>query len=133
MSHGLNKVMIIGHLDRNPEMRYTPNGRPVTSFSVATIHNWVSSEGTHHEETEWFNVVAWGDLAKKCHELLEKNAQVYVEGRLKTRSWEDGNGKRHFRTEIVARDMIVLDEATQAPYHSVDNAENHTNTDNFDF
>jgi single-strand DNA-binding protein len=105
---GLNKVMIIGNLEREPELRYTPGGRPVTSFSVATTHNWVTSEGTHNEETEWFNVVAWGELARICHSRLHRDTRVYVEGRLKTRSWEDGGGKRHFRTEIVARDIIVL-------------------------
>lgn len=110
MSRGLNKVMIIGRLERDPEMRYTPGGRPVTSFSVATTHSWVSSEGVHHEDTEWFNVVAWGDLALLCHNRVERGKQVYVEGRLKTRSWEDGQGKRHFRTEIVAREVIVLDD-----------------------
>lgn len=109
MSRGLNKVMIIGQLERDPEMRYTPSGRPVTSFSVATPHNWVSAEGARHEEMEWFNVVAWGELARICYDRLDKGKRVYVEGRLKTRSWEDSQGKRHFRTEIVAKDMIVLD------------------------
>jgi single-strand DNA-binding protein len=112
MRRGLNKVMIIGQLERDPEMRYTPSGRPVTSFSVATTHTWVSSEGVQHQETEWFNVVAWGDLARLCHERLERETWVYIEGRLKTRSWEDGTGKRHFRTEIVARDMLLLDDMT---------------------
>lgn len=110
MSRGLNKVMIIGRMERDPEMRYTPSGRPVTSFSVATAHNWTSSEGERHEETEWFNVVAWGTLAKICYDHLTKGKRVYIEGRLKTRSWEDSEGKRHFRTEIVAREMIVLDD-----------------------
>jgi single-strand DNA-binding protein len=104
----MNKVMIIGSLEREPELRYTPGGRPVASFSVATTHSWITSEGAHNEETEWFNVVAWGELARICHSRLSRDTRVYVEGRLKTRSWEDGGGKRHFRTEIVARDMIVL-------------------------
>ena len=111
---GMNKVMIIGSLEREPELRYTPGGRPVTSFSVATTHTWVTAEGAHNEETEWFNVVAWGELARICHSRLRRDTRVYVEGRLKTRSWEDGGGKRHFRTEIVARDMIVLAEDGKA-------------------
>lgn len=111
MGRGLNKVMIIGQLERDPEMRFTPGGRPVTSFSVSTTHHWASSEGTHHEETEWFNVVAWGELARVCHSRLDKGKTVYVEGRLKTRSWEDSQGKRHFRTEIVAKDVMALDDA----------------------
>lgn len=108
MSRGLNKVMIIGHLGRDPEMRYTPNGRPVTSFSVATTRGWTSAEGERREETEWFNVVTWGNLAEICKQRLRKGQQVYVEGRLQTRGWEDAEGKKHFRTELVAQEMILL-------------------------
>lgn len=108
MARGLNKVMIIGHLGRDPEMRYTPNGRPVTSFSVATTRTWTSAEGERREETEWFNVVAWGNLAEICKAHLSKGQQVYVEGRLQTRGWEDEDGKKHFRTELVANEMILL-------------------------
>lgn len=102
--------MIIGALERDPEMRYTPSGRAVTSFSVATNHTWHSADGEAHEETEWFNVVAWGELAKLCHTRLVRGIYVYVEGRLKTRSWEDEGGKRHFRTEIVAREILFMDD-----------------------
>ena len=108
MGRGLNKVMIIGYLGRDPEMRYTPSGRPVTSFSVATSRTWTSAEGERREETEWFNVVAWGTLAEICKSHLSKNQQVYVEGRLQTRGWEDETGKKHFRTELVANEMILL-------------------------
>jgi single-strand DNA-binding protein len=110
MSRGLNKVMIIGNLGRNPEMRYTPSGRPVTSFSVATRRSWVNAEGTRREETEWFNVVAWGNLAEICKQHLTKGQQVYVEGRLQTRGWEDQSGKKHYRTELVANEMVMLGE-----------------------
>jgi single-strand DNA-binding protein len=108
MSRGLNKVMIIGHLGREPEMRYTPSGRPVTSFSVATTRSWNSPDGERREETEWFNVVAWGNLAEICKQYLTKGQQVYVEGRLQTRRWEDQEGKKHFNTEVVANEMIML-------------------------
>jgi single-strand DNA-binding protein len=108
MGRGLNKVMIIGNLGRDPEMRYTPSGKPVTSFSLASSRSWVSSDGERREETEWFNVVAWGNLAEICNQHLAKRQQVYIEGRLQTRSWEDGNGQRHFRTEVVANEMIIL-------------------------
>jgi single-strand DNA-binding protein len=108
MGRGLNKVIIIGYVGRDPEMRYTPSGRPVTSFSVATSRTWVSAEGERREETEWFNVVAWGTLAEICKAHLTKSQQVYVEGRLQTRGWEDENGKKHFRTELVANEMILL-------------------------
>ncbi len=108
MARGLNKVIIIGIVGRDPEMRFTPSGRPVTSFSVATSRTWVSAEGERREETEWFNVVAWGNLAEICKAHLAKNQQVYVEGRLQTRGWEDETGKKHFRTELVANEMILL-------------------------
>ncbi|MEP7290640.1 MAG: single-stranded DNA-binding protein [Chloroflexota bacterium] len=114
MARGLNKVIIIGIVGRDPEMRFTPSGRPVTSFSVATSRTWVSAEGERREETEWFNVVAWGNLAEICKAHLAKNQQVYVEGRLQTRGWEDESGKKHFRTELVANEMILLgDRRTQ--------------------
>jgi single-strand DNA-binding protein len=108
MTRGLNKVLLIGHLGRDPEMRYTPSGRPVTSFSLATSRSWTSAEGERHEETEWFNIVAWGNLAEICKQYLTKNRQIYVEGRLQTRGWEDEAGKKHFRTEVVANEMIML-------------------------
>jgi len=108
MGRGLNKVTLIGNLGRNPEMRYTPSGKPVTSFSMASSRSWVSSDGERREETEWFNVVAWGNLAEICNQHLARGQQVYIEGRLQTRSWEDNNGQRHFRTEVVANEMIIL-------------------------
>ncbi len=108
MSRGLNKLMIIGHLGRDPERRYTPSGRPVTTFSVATSRTWHSADGERHEETEWFNVVAWGSLAEVCNQHLKKGQQVYVEGRLQTRRWEDGDGNKHFTTEVVAKEMTML-------------------------
>jgi len=110
MSRGLNKVMIIGNLGRDPEMRYTPSGKPVTSFSVATSRAWTSPDGERHEETEWFNVVAWGNLAETCNQYLTKGQQVYIEGRLQTRRWEDPEGRKHVNTEIVADRMIMLGE-----------------------
>ncbi len=112
---GLNKVMIIGQLGRDPEMRYTPSGRPVTSFSVATTRSWTSGDGDRREETEWFNVVAWGNLAEICKQYLRKGQSVYVEGRLQTRGWDDQEGKKHFRTELVASEMIILGDRRSEP------------------
>lgn len=109
MTRGLNKVMIIGGLSSDPEMRYTPSGKPVTSFSVAVTRGWRTSDGERREATEWFNVVSWGNLAEICNQYLHKGSQVYIEGRLQTRSWEDSEGVRHFRTELVANEMIILD------------------------
>ena len=114
MPRGLNKVMIIGRLGRDPEMRYTPNGKPVTSFSISTSRSWVNAEGERREDTEWFNIVAWGNLAEICKQHLTKGQQVYIEGRLQTRGWEDQNGKKHYRTELVANEMIMLGERRSA-------------------
>lgn len=110
MSRGLNKIMIIGNLGRDPEMRYTPSGKPVTTFSVATSRSWNTSEGEKHVETEWFNIVAWSNLAEICKQYLTKGQQVYIEGRLQTRHWDDQEGNKHTSVEIVANEMIILGE-----------------------
>jgi single-strand DNA-binding protein len=107
--------MIIGHLGRDPEIRYTPSGKAVTSFAVETRRDWMTPDGQRHEEIEWFNVIAWGSLAEICKQHLSRGQQVYIEGRLQTRGWEDSEGKRHYRTEIVANEMIVLGE--RRPHH----------------
>lgn len=109
MARGLNKVMIIGNLGRDPEMRYTPSGKPVTSFSVAVSRSYTKAEGERTEVTDWFNVVAWGRLAEICSQYLTKGSTVYVEGRLETRSWEGDNGQKHYRTELVANDVNILE------------------------
>ncbi len=108
MSRDLNKVMIIGHLGRDPEMRYTPSGRPVTTFTVATNRTWNTTDGERHNETEWFNVVSWGNLAEICKQYLAKGQQVYVEGRLQTRRWEDSESTKRTSVEIVASEMMIL-------------------------
>ncbi len=108
MSRSLNKVLLIGRLGRDPEMRYTPSGRPVTTFSMATTRSWTNHDGERRTETEWFNIVAWGNLAEICKQYLQKGQQVYVEGRLQTRHWEDNEGNKRTSTEIVAQEMIML-------------------------
>ena len=114
MSRGLNKIMIIGNLGRDPEMRYTPSGRPVTTFSVATSRTWNTSDGEKRVETEWFNVVAWSSLAEICKQYLTKGQQVYIEGRLQTRHWDDPEGNKHTSVEIVANEMIILGDRREA-------------------
>jgi single-strand DNA-binding protein len=109
MAKDLNKVMIIGRLGKDPEMRYTPGGSPVTTFSVAAGRQWKDGNGELHEETEWFNVVTWNKLAEICNEHLRKASRVYIEGRLQTRQWQDADGLSHYRTEVIASDMIMLD------------------------
>lgn len=107
MSRSVNKVILVGNLTRDPEMRYTPQGHAVTTFGLATNRDW-KVEGDKREETEFHNVVAWNKLAELCSQLLKKGTKVYVEGRLQTRDWTDDKGSKHYRTEIVAEDMIVL-------------------------
>jgi single-strand DNA-binding protein len=91
-------------------MRYTPSGRPVTTFSVGTSRSWNTSDGEKRTETEWFNVVAWSNLAEICKQHLSKERLVYIEGRLQTRHWEDQEGVKHSATEIVANEMILLED-----------------------
>lgn len=104
----LNKVMIIGRLVRDPEMRTTGTGQTVVSFSVATNFTWKDQQGQQQERVEYHNIVAWRRLAEIIGQYLKKGRQVYIEGRLQTRSWEDQQGQKKYRTEIVADNMIML-------------------------
>jgi single-strand DNA-binding protein len=105
----LNKVMIIGNLGRDPEMRYTPSGQPVTQFTVAVNRNYKNQAGEWQEETEWFRIVAWGPLAERTAEYLRKGRKVYVEGRLQTRQWEGQDGQKRYTTELIANTVTPLD------------------------
>jgi len=107
----LNKAMIIGNLTRDPESRTTPQGTPVTTFSVATNMVWNDASGNRQEKAEYHNVVAWRKLAEICSQYLKKGSKVYIEGRLQTRSWDDQSGNKKYRTEIVAENMIMLDRS----------------------
>jgi single-strand DNA-binding protein len=109
----LNKVMIMGNLGKDPEMRYMADGTAMTKFSVAANRNYTTPDGERREETEWFNVVAWRKLAEQCSQFLQKGRRVYVEGRLQTRSWEDQErpGQKHYMTEVVAERVLFLDRA----------------------
>lgn len=109
-SRSLNKVMLIGNLTRDPELRYTPNGTAVCSFGLATNRSWASGDGGERkEETEFHRIVAWNKLAELCGQLLSKGRKVYIEGRLQTRSWETQDGEKRQATEVVAEDMVLLD------------------------
>ena len=107
-TRSLNKVMIIGNLTNKPELRYTPQNHGVTSFGVATNRNWNDSDGQNQESTEFHNVVAWNKLAELCAQLLEKGDKVYIGGRLQTRTWDDQDGHKNYKTEIVCEDMLIL-------------------------
>ena len=109
MTRGLNKVLLIGRLGQDPEMRYTPSGRPLTKFQLATNRSWTTSDGEKKTETEWFNIVVWGKLAEICNQYLSKGEQVYIEGRLHTRRWQDDDGANHSSIEVIAQEMIMLD------------------------
>jgi single-strand DNA-binding protein len=116
-SSSLNKIMIIGNLGSDPEMRFTPSGNPVTTFRVATNRVYNTPDGERREETEWFSVVAWNRLAENCNQYLTKGQRVYAEGRLHTRTWDGQDGQKHSRTEIIASNVIFLDKraATASP------------------
>lgn len=105
----LNKVLLIGNLTRDPELRYTPNGVAVCSFGLATNRSWVTEAGEKKEETEFHRIVSWNKLAELCSQLLSKGRKVFVEGRLQTRSWQGQDGASRTSTEIVIDDMIILD------------------------
>lgn len=108
MANGVNKVILIGNLGKDPELRYTPNGTAVASFSIATNERWKDKEGNFQDHTEWHRIVAWRKLAETVGEYLKKGSQVYIEGKLRTRTWEDQNGTKRTTTEIVADSMQML-------------------------
>ncbi len=110
----VNKLIIIGNVGSEPEMRFTPNGNPVTSFRVATNWRYTTGQGERREETEWFTVVAWNRLAEQCNQFLTKGRLVYVEGRLRSHTWESQDGEKRFRNEIVADKVTFLDRQAAA-------------------
>lgn len=111
---GFCKVMIIGNLGKDPEMRYTPNGKPVTTFSVAVSRKFTVADGDQREETQWFRVNAWNKLAETCNEFLSKGRKVFVEGRLQVRTWEGQDGQKRTSVEITASDVVWLDQPKSA-------------------
>ncbi len=104
----LNKVLLLGNLGRDPEVRYTASGKAVATFTVATSQRWKDQDGNDQERTEWHRVVAWGRLGEICGEYLSKGKQVFIEGRIQSRDWEDQDGVKRTTVEIVASDMIML-------------------------
>jgi len=117
----LNKVMVIGNVGNDPEMRYTPSGNPVTSFRLAASRKYTGSDGESKQETEWFTVVVWGKQAESCNQFITKGKQIYVEGRLRTRNWEGQDGQKRVTVEIVANRVIFLDrQAVVSPVEEGD-------------
>lgn len=114
MARSLNKVQLIGNLTRDPELRYTPQGTAVCDLGVATNRSWKPQDSSEwQEETEFHNIVVWSKLAERCGEQLSKGKKVYVEGRLRTRSWETSEGEKRYKTEIVADDVMFLDSRSR--------------------
>jgi len=111
----VNRMTVIGNLGSEPEMRFTPSGRPVTSFRIATNWRYTAPDGERKEETEWFSVVAWGKLAEQCNQFLTKGRLVYVEGRLRLHTWEGQDGQKRARNEIIADRVKFLDRQGAAP------------------
>ena len=105
---GVNKVILIGNLGKDPELRYTPAGQATASFSLATTDRWTDKNGQRQERTEWHNIVVWNKLAELVNQYLKKGRSAYVEGRITTRSWDDRDGNKKYRTEIVAREVQFL-------------------------
>jgi single-strand DNA-binding protein len=110
----LNKIMLIGNVGSDPEMRYTPNGKAVTSFRMATNYRYSGPDGERREETEWFRVSVWGKQAESCNQFLSKGRRVYVEGRLHSRNWEGQDGQMRTSLEVSANRVIFLDRAAPA-------------------
>ncbi len=110
----VNKVILIGYLGKDPEIRYTPSGVAVANFSIATSEKWKDKQGEQQEKTEWHNIVAWKKLGEICGEYLSRGQQVYIEGRLQTRAWEDRDGNKKYTTEIVANQMKMLGKSSTA-------------------
>jgi len=104
----VNKVILIGNLGKDPELRYTPGGAAVVNFPIATNERWKDKSGQPQERTEWHNIVLWGRLAEIANDYLKKGSAVYIEGRLQTRSWEDRDGNKRYTTEVVGRQMQLL-------------------------
>lgn len=108
---GVNKVILVGFLGRDPEVRFTKSGQAVASFSLATSEKWTGKDGQKEEKTEWHRIIAWGKLGEICGEYLSKGKQVYIEGRLQTREWDDKDGNKKQTTEVVANNMTMLGQA----------------------
>jgi single-strand DNA-binding protein len=108
MAGSVNKVILVGHLGKDPEVRYTPNGQAVANFTVATNDSWTDKAGQKQDRTEWHRIVVWAKLAELCGEYLSKGRQVYLEGRLQTREWTNKEGAKQYTTEVVANQVVFL-------------------------
>lgn len=129
--YGINKVIILGRLGQDPEVRYTPSGQAVANFSVATSDVWLDKQsGEKQEKTEWHKIVVWGKLAELCRDYLKKGKQVYIEGKLQTRSWNDKNDQKKYITETVAQNIQFIDMSSKNEITRSSNEDTNHNFDN---
>jgi single-strand DNA-binding protein len=120
----VNKVILLGRLGQDPELKYTPGGAAVCNFSMATTEAWTDKSGQKQEKTEWHRIVVWGKLAELCNQYLAKGRQAFVEGRLQTRSWDDKDGSKRYTTEILANTVQFIGGATASTNTNVDKSFN---------
>lgn len=122
----VNKVILLGRLGQDPELKYTPGGSAVCNFSLATTEAWTDKQGQKQEKTEWHRVVVWGKLAELCNQYLAKGRQAFLEGRLQTRSWDDKEGNKKYTTEILASTVQFIGGATANNNSTANNTNNQT-------
>ena len=130
---GVNKVILVGNLGADPEVRKTASQQSVTQFNLATSESWVNKDGERQEKTEWHRIVIWGKLADTCAKYLAKGRQVFIEGRLQTRSWETEQGQKRFTTEIVANQVLFLGRSPQSNVERENHAGASTTTTDHQF
>ena len=133
MAGSINKVILIGRLGRDPEMRYTPGGKAVTNFTMATSESWKDDSGEKQEHTEWHRIVIWGKMAELADKHLSKGSQVYIEGKISTKEWTDKEGVKRYTTEIVASHMTFLGEKGEGKSHEAPADDNPGGYDDIPF
>lgn len=121
MTRSLNKVMLIGNVAKDPELKFTPSGIPVTSFRLATTESWKEKDGSVQEHTDWHSIVAWRGLAEIITKLVRKGSKIYIEGRLQSRSFEDKNGNKKYVVEVLADNMLILETRKHKDDEQIDN------------
>lgn len=126
MARSLNKVILIGNVGKNPDVRYTAKGDPVATFPLATSEVWRDKDSNMQERTDWHNIVAWRKLAEIIQELVKKGSRLFIEGRIQTRSYEDKTGEKRYITEIVAENMLILDGRNNRPGAHAGEEDSHT-------
>ena len=129
----LNKILLIGNIGTEPEMRFTPSGNPVTSFRLATSRTYTTPDGEKKQETEWFTIVAWNRLAERCNQFLAKGRRVFVEGRLRIRFWEGQDGQKRTQVEVIANRVIFLDRQAAATALPAEEAEEEIEPEDLPF